>query len=296
MAPRLRRQRGQVHVFGQRLVGERNAIWPKNGPVPGVGRAPRLLDKAPPGLTMDRRAEQKRGGRWHDTPTYGQSPAGAGGGARLRRGMASRRRRAPAAEVLMKDGRLLKGKIGYTSGLADMNIMPDAASPKDTPIVFLDDDLRRTFVSKQQILQRFAPTPRARCWRSSASVSRRRTPGPMVRTVGPIIAHRAVRRIRPPHHHHEHGPRAGRHHPGHHRDHAGVDEGRRDHLHVGHADRHQLDPPRHPPQDADEADQGTQGHRASGRSWRISTCKGNDSRRPARSWRPSSPSFPRTRR
>ena len=32
-----RRQRGQVHVFGRRSVGQCNAVWPKNGPVPGWG-------------------------------------------------------------------------------------------------------------------------------------------------------------------------------------------------------------------------------------------------------------------
>ena len=56
-----------------------------------------------------------------------------------------------ATEVLMKDGRLLKGNLGKTSGLADMNLLPDANSRKDTPIVFLDDNLRRTFVSQQQV-------------------------------------------------------------------------------------------------------------------------------------------------
>ena len=56
-----------------------------------------------------------------------------------------------ATEVLMKDGRLLRGNLGKTSGLADMNFLPDANSRKDTPIVFLDDNLRRTFVSQQQI-------------------------------------------------------------------------------------------------------------------------------------------------
>ena len=53
----------------------------------------------------------------------------------------------------MKDGRLLKGNLGYTSGLADMNVLPDANSPKDPMIAFVDDDVRRTFVPKQQILQ-----------------------------------------------------------------------------------------------------------------------------------------------
>ncbi len=72
----------------------------------------------------------------------------------------------------------------------------------------------------------------------------------------------ALRRIRPPPHHHGHRPRPPGVHPGHHRDHAGVDQGRGDQpLRMGHADRHQLDPPRHPPQGADEADQEPQGHR-----------------------------------
>jgi len=60
--------------------------------------------------------------------------------------------RASAAEVLLKDGRILKGRLGVVSGLADTLEAPD---PNGTGplrlILLLDDDLRRTFVSKRQI-------------------------------------------------------------------------------------------------------------------------------------------------
>ncbi len=93
---------------------------------------------------------------------------------------------APAVEILMKDGRLLKGNLGYTSGLADMNVLPDANSPKDPMIAFVDDNVRRTFVPKQQILQIHPDTAGQVPEKFHV---RQRTPaaGPMVRSVGPIL-------------------------------------------------------------------------------------------------------------
>ena len=95
--------------------------------------------------------------------------------------------RASAAEVLMKDGRLLRGKLGKVGGLTDLNfftVTDDAEQLK--LIVFLDDDLRRTFVPQRQI-QEVRPDRSTRSKRSSTCVSGRRTDGPAVRTVGPIM-------------------------------------------------------------------------------------------------------------
>ena len=59
-----------------------------------------------------------------------------------------------AADVELKDGRILQGRLGLLSSLADQ---PQAITPGGTGplqlIVFLDDDLRRTFFPKHQILQ-----------------------------------------------------------------------------------------------------------------------------------------------
>ena len=63
-----------------------------------------------------------------------------------------------ATELLMKDGRLLIGKLGYVSSLGNPDHTPEAVSKKDTvPIALLDDDLRRTFVPKQQKIQDARP-------------------------------------------------------------------------------------------------------------------------------------------
>ena len=54
-----------------------------------------------------------------------------------------------ATEVLLKDGRVLRGKLGSTTGLADLNLLEPNPN-KDKAIEFIDDDLRRTFYSKLQ--------------------------------------------------------------------------------------------------------------------------------------------------
>ncbi len=59
-----------------------------------------------------------------------------------------------ATELVLKDGRLLRGKFGLVSGLAEQPVPPGQG--KLQPIAFVDDDLRRTFISKrlvQDILQ-----------------------------------------------------------------------------------------------------------------------------------------------
>ena len=57
---------------------------------------------------------------------------------------------ASATEVLLKDGRILKGKLGEAFGLSELTDSADPAA-RLKQIVFVDDDLRRTFVSKRQL-------------------------------------------------------------------------------------------------------------------------------------------------
>jgi acetyl esterase/lipase len=56
-----------------------------------------------------------------------------------------------AAEILMKDGRILKGRLGMVNSLADQPMAPDAEMGPLRLTVLVDDDLRRTFVAKRQI-------------------------------------------------------------------------------------------------------------------------------------------------
>jgi hypothetical protein len=59
---------------------------------------------------------------------------------------------ARGAEIVLKDGRVLRGKLGKVASLADS---PDTAHPDSGAalqlIVFLDDELRRTFVSDRLV-------------------------------------------------------------------------------------------------------------------------------------------------
>jgi predicted esterase/tetratricopeptide (TPR) repeat protein len=60
--------------------------------------------------------------------------------------------RISATEVVLKDGRALRGKVGMVSGLAELPqpLGPDGESPT-LSILLMDDDLCRTFVSKRQL-------------------------------------------------------------------------------------------------------------------------------------------------
>jgi pimeloyl-ACP methyl ester carboxylesterase len=62
--------------------------------------------------------------------------------------------RAAATDLILKDGRTLQGKEGKLASLADFPKAKssDSIGPLEL-IVFLDDDLRRTFLAKQQIRQ-----------------------------------------------------------------------------------------------------------------------------------------------
>ena len=61
---------------------------------------------------------------------------------------------ATAARVFLKDGRILRGRLAPTSGVADIPkaAAPDGSGPLQLLLV-IDDELRRTFISKRQILE-----------------------------------------------------------------------------------------------------------------------------------------------
>ena len=94
---------------------------------------------------------------------------------------------ASAAEVLMKDGRLLRGKLGKVGGLADLNFFATADDAEQLKlIVFLDDDLRRTFVPQRQI-QEVRPDSSTQIEEKFHVRQCAASDGPAVRTVGPIL-------------------------------------------------------------------------------------------------------------
>ena len=57
-----------------------------------------------------------------------------------------------ATDVVLKDGRVLHGKLGETTGLADLILAQSTDSEGPGPtILFMDDDLSRIFVSKRLV-------------------------------------------------------------------------------------------------------------------------------------------------
>ena len=95
--------------------------------------------------------------------------------------------RASAAEVLMKDGRVLRGMLGEVSGLADIPAILDTNGDtgRMRSIVFLDDSLTRTFVSQRQI-QEVHPDAAGQVLEKFRINQQAAHSGSMVRTVGPI--------------------------------------------------------------------------------------------------------------
>ena len=64
-----------------------------------------------------------------------------------------------AGQLWLQDGRILEGKMALISGLAEVPESPDpeGMGPRQS-IVLVDDDLRRTFVSKsRRIVDRYVP-------------------------------------------------------------------------------------------------------------------------------------------
>jgi predicted esterase/tetratricopeptide (TPR) repeat protein len=90
-----------------------------------------------------------------------------------------------AAEVLLKDGRVLQGKLVPLDSLADQPKAPDAVGAIQR-IVLLDDDLRRTFVPERQIQQTLADP--GQLLEKFTVPQRTLRAGRTVRSVGPRIA------------------------------------------------------------------------------------------------------------
>jgi len=94
---------------------------------------------------------------------------------------------ASATQLVLKDGRVLKGRLGVTAGMAEIPqaLSADGSGPQQL-IVFIDDDLRRTFVStyqKQEIRQDDA----ADLLEKFELRQRVLRNGRMVKGVGPIV-------------------------------------------------------------------------------------------------------------
>ncbi len=188
---------------------------------------------------------------------------------------------------------MLSGREGLTTGMADNPINGTGPQGPLQLIVFLDDDLRRTYFSKRQVRELRQPSEgtRGEVLRSPAGDARM---GLTVRTVGPIIAIAALRRVRPADLHHEHLQGAGARRSGDHRDHAALDQGRRHFPRLGHADGDQLDSPRRVGQDPHEADRSRRTSSSARRS-PGSTCRASATRTRSRSWKRSWPIFPQRR-
>ncbi|MBN2024456.1 MAG: peptidase [Pirellulales bacterium] len=93
--------------------------------------------------------------------------------------------RALTVELVMRDGRILQGSPGFTSGLIEQPQPPGRGVVQS--IRFLDDNLRRTFVSKRQVHdEREVPPPGRN--ETFEIWQRVRTAGTGVASVGPIVA------------------------------------------------------------------------------------------------------------
>ena len=94
---------------------------------------------------------------------------------------------ASAQRVRLKDGRILQGKMLYVSGVDEnpMELSAEDSDPKATPILLIDDDLRRTFVPKLHLAEVIdqAPDAMARI-KLPQNVARS---GSAIRSVGPSI-------------------------------------------------------------------------------------------------------------
>lgn len=93
-------------------------------------------------------------------------------------------RSAAAVEVLLKDGRILQGSLGMVDSLADQLKAPDAAGVIRR-IIFLDNDLCRTFVPERQVQQQLADQGELQERFAVAQAIRRA--GRAVSSVGPRI-------------------------------------------------------------------------------------------------------------
>lgn len=92
-----------------------------------------------------------------------------------------------AQTVMLKDGRVLEGKVLPITGVADSPIVQDdpEGDAKATPILLIDDNLRRTFISKYLVAEILERAPeqvvRIRPWQNVAKA------GSVVTSVGPSL-------------------------------------------------------------------------------------------------------------
>jgi len=94
---------------------------------------------------------------------------------------------APATDVVLKDGRVLSGKLAMISTLAEIPRASQGNSEGPLQlIVLLDDDLRRTFVSKRQ-LKEVKPQDAAEAPEKFRLHQRSLRAGNQVRQVGPAL-------------------------------------------------------------------------------------------------------------
>jgi predicted esterase len=91
---------------------------------------------------------------------------------------------APATEVLLKDGRILTGKLGWWDSLAEQPTAPGAVGQLRR-IISMNDELRRTFVPKGQLQQVLAD--RGQLQEKFTVRQNILRAGRAVRTVGPRI-------------------------------------------------------------------------------------------------------------
>jgi hypothetical protein len=91
-----------------------------------------------------------------------------------------------AQRLRLQDGRVLQGKFLDISGVVDKYVTPDPdAPPQATPILVIDDSLRRTFVPKRRLVEIIDPAPeplvRIKLWQNVAPTSS------MLGAIGPSL-------------------------------------------------------------------------------------------------------------
>lgn len=93
-----------------------------------------------------------------------------------------------AAQLWLKDGRVLEGRLGLVAGLADVPKPPDPNGSSALQLIaFVDDGLRRTFVSKRQIRE-FRQEDSSEILQKYRIRQQVMRTGPTVAAVGPIVA------------------------------------------------------------------------------------------------------------
>ena len=91
-------------------------------------------------------------------------------------------------EMTLKDGRVLRGKLVPLAGLAEK---PDLFRAPDSPAVLLiqmlDDDLRRTYVSRWQIVPGTVRPEEGEAAERFKLIQKTARGGPAVRSMGPLF-------------------------------------------------------------------------------------------------------------